>query len=309
MPAVASAQTLVPNAEMALLERYLDAVWMERGLSQNSLAAYRSDLCQLAAFCVARSTTLLEASKADLQELLVALAEQKRSPRSQARMVSTLRGFFRYCLRERLLTQDPAQRLEPPKLGRPLPETLSETDIDRLLAAPKTSQPLELRDRAMMELLYATGLRVSELVTLRLAQLNLRQGAVRTVGKGSKERVVPVGEEAADWLQRYLAEGRCELLGKEQSSDFLFPGRGGSSLSRQAFWYRLKHYAARIGLQKRLSPHGLRHAFATHLLNHGADLRVVQVLLGHSDLSTTQIYTHVARHRLQQLHAEHHPRG
>lgn len=298
----------VGSANLALVERYQDALWMERGLSQNSLAAYRRDLLMLAKFLEQRGGMLDAATDADLQRFLGVLAEQNRSPRSQARMVSALRGFYNYAHREGMMAENPALKLEAPRLGRPLPDTLSETDVERLLAAPDLDSALEHRDRAMMELLYATGLRVSELVNLTLPEINLRQGVVRVMGKGSKERIVPMGAAAVDCLTGYLASSRPELL-DGRSSEALFPGRAGASLSRQAFWYRLRAYAGRIGMKKHLSPHTLRHAFATHLLNHGADLRVVQLLLGHSDLSTTQIYTHVARHRLQQLHGEHHPRG
>jgi integrase/recombinase XerD len=232
----------------------------------------------------------------------------KRSPRSAARALSCLRGFYRHLLRSGDISADPTLDLDSPRIGRPLPKTLSEEDVEALLQAPELDNAVGFRDRCMLELLYACGLRVSELTGLRLSELSLNQGVVRVSGKGGKERLVPVGEEALHWLQRYLREVRPELLGT-QASDMLFPGRRGEAMTRQTFWYRIKHHARVAGISKPISPHVLRHAFATHLVNHGADLRVVQLLLGHSDLSTTQIYTHVARQRLQDLHGQHHPRG
>jgi len=300
------------EADQALIERYIDAVWMERGLSQHSLDAYTRDLRALARYLLTVPATLLTAEHADLIGFLANLAKANRSPRSQARMVSSARGFYRYCLRESLLSSDPALRLEPPKLGRSLPKTLTESEVEALLAAPDLSIAIEQRDKAMLELLYASGLRVSELIGLTMASINLRQGVVRVIGKGGKERLVPLGDQAIDYLQQYFAGARKEFLaqiGDDLNSAIVFPSRRGHMMTRQAFWYRIKLYASRVGLTTALSPHGLRHAFATHLLNHGADLRVVQVLLGHSDLSTTQIYTHVAKHRLQALHAAHHPRA
>ena len=304
-------QTL-SEVDQALIERYIDAVWMERGLSQHSLDAYTRDLRAFARYLLTVPATLLTAEYADLIGFLASLAQANRSPRSQARMVSSARGFYRYCLRESLLSSDPALRLEPPKLGRSLPKTLSESEVEALLAAPDLSIAIEQRDKAMLELLYASGLRVSELIGVTMASINLRQGVVRVIGKGGKERLVPLGDQAIDYLQQYFAGARKEFLaqiGVDPSSAIVFLSRRGHMMTRQAFWYRIKLYASRVGLTTALSPHGLRHAFATHLLNHGADLRVVQVLLGHSDLSTTQIYTHVAKHRLQALHAAHHPRA
>jgi integrase/recombinase XerD len=222
--------------------------------------------------------------------------------------MSCARGFYRFLLREGRITVDPTLDVDSPKLGRPLPKSLSEREVEKLLEAPDLEDPLEYRDRTMLELLYACGLRVSELIGLQMVQVSLNQGVVRVFGKGSKERLVPMGEEALDWLQRYLAGPRMELL-KGIPCDAVFPSRRGSQMTRQAFWYRIKIYARRAEINKALSPHTLRHAFATHLLNHGADLRVVQMLLGHSDLTTTQIYTHVAKQRMQELHAQHHPRG
>lgn len=294
------------DAEVAA---YLDALWMERGLSENTLAAYRRDLMQYRQWLADRGRPgLLQAGAGDLQAWLGHGLRDGRSPRSSARMLSCLRGFYRYQVREGRLAEDPSAAIDGPRLGRPLPRSLSERDVEALLAAPDSEIPLECRDRAMLELLYACGLRVSELVGLRVDQVSFNQGVVRVVGKGSKERLVPMGEEALGWLQVYLGGPRAVLLGA-RPSDALFPGRQGAPMTRQAFWYRIKLYARRAGIRASLSPHTLRHAFATHLLNHGADLRVVQMLLGHSDLSTTQIYTHVARQRLQDLHARHHPRG
>ena len=230
------------------------------------------------------------------------------SQRSSSRLLSCLRGFYHYCLLDGLLAEDPTALVALPRQSRAVPSSLSEADVEALLAVPELGEALGLRDRAMFEVLYACGLRVSELVALTLEQVNLRQGVVRVFGKGARERLVPLGEEAIDWLLRYLREARGELL-LGRPSDVLFPSQRGEQMTRQAFWYRIKLHARAAGIDKPLSPHTLRHAFATHLLNHGADLRVVQMLLGHRDLSTTQIYTHVARARLQALHAEHHPRG
>ena len=290
--------------DVAVIDAYLDALWLEKGLSANSLAAYRRDLAALRAYLAERGGNLLAAQSADIKGLL----SQCRNARSMARLLSCLRGFYAYQLREGRIAADPTLTVESPRLGRPLPGTLSEAEVEALLATPDVEDALELRDKAMLELLYATGLRVSELVGLQLDQLSLTQEAVRVVGKGGKERLVPLGEEALHWLQVYLRQGRPQLLDDGRRGT-VFPNRRGGDMTRQAFWYRIKHYALRAGIGKPLSPHTLRHAFATHLINHGADLRVVQLLLGHADLSTTQIYTHVARARLQELHRRHHPRG
>jgi integrase/recombinase XerD len=291
------------------IERFIDAMWMEKGLSNNTLSSYRRDLRQFDDWLVkSNGSTITRATRSSLQGYLGVRLEQGQSPRSSARFLSCARGFYHYLLREGRLTLDPTLDVESPRLGRPLPKALSEVEVDRLLQAPNSEQALELRDRTMLELLYACGLRVSELTGLQLVQLSMNQGVVRVFGKGSKERLVPVGEEALRWLQRYLAGPRGELL-KGIPSDVVFPSRRGTQMTRQTFWYRIKIYAQRAGIKKHLSPHTLRHAFATHLLNHGADLRVVQMLLGHSDLSTTQIYTHVAQQRMQELHEQHHPRG
>lgn len=290
----------------ARLEAFLDHLWVEFGLSRNTVAAYRNDLTRLARFLAGRG---LDPPAAGETDLLAFLADgQALSARTRARRLSSLRRYYRYLLREKLIERDPAMRLEAPRLGRSLPKSMSERDVETLLAAPDTATTLGLRDRAMLEVLYATGLRVSELVALELTEINLRQGVVRVMGKGGKERLVPLGEEAMDWLERYLAEARGDIA-RGRPSAALFLTRRGGAMTRQAFWHLIRRYAARGGISPVPSPHTLRHAFATHLLNHGADLRVVQMLLGHSDISTTQIYTHVASERLKNLHARHHPRG
>ncbi|WP_321528588.1 site-specific tyrosine recombinase XerD [Sedimenticola selenatireducens] len=295
--------------DSTIIERFADALWMERGLSRNTLSAYQSDLVKLAEWLEKRqSVTLLEAGRGDLQAYLAVCAQAGKKARSTARMLSCFRQFYQHALREGWVKLDPSARIDAPKLGRPLPKSLTEQEVEALLEAPDTDDPEGLRDRAMLELLYATGLRVSELVGLRFSQLSLNQGLVRVMGKGGKERLVPLGDEALEWLSRFIRSARYDLLG-ERLSDDVFPTRRGAAMTRQAFWYRIKKHAATAGISKHLSPHTLRHAFATHLLNHGADLRVVQMLLGHSDLSTTQIYTHVARERLKSLHQQHHPRA
>ncbi len=292
-----------------LVEQFIDALWMERGLADNSLQAYRSDMQHFSQWLQrTRQLGLLDAKKADLLAYLAFLIEQGKKPRSSARVLSCFRQFYQYGLRESMLVVDPSAQLESPSLGRPLPKSLTETEVEALLYAPDLESPEGLRDRAMLELLYATGLRVSELISIRPDQLSLAQGVVRIVGKGGKERLVPLGDEAQEWVARYLKEARPELL-HELPAQHLFVTRRGAGMTRQAFWYRIKKHAQAAGITKHLSPHTIRHAFATHLVNHGADLRVVQMLLGHSDLSTTQIYTHVARERLKSVHASHHPRA
>jgi len=282
---------------------------MERGLSDNSLAAYRRDLERFARHLgLVGCTSLLEADAATLRSYLGTSLQGGRAARSEARLLSCLRGFYQHAVREGLIRRDPTANLQGPAAGRALPHSLSERDVELLLAAPDVGEPLGLRDRAMLELLYACGLRVTELVGLRFSNVSRAQGVVRVIGKGGKERLVPMGEEALRWLERYLVEAR-PVLARGASSDVLFPGRAGRAMTRQNFWHRIKAHASTADIRTHLSPHTLRHAFATHLLNHGADLRVVQLLLGHSDLSTTQIYTHIARLRLQDLHAAHHPRG
>lgn len=298
----------MPAIDHPLIDQFLDALWLEKGLSDNTRDAYRSDLALFNGWLQEQNLELVNAGRELILDHLAWRLEQSYKPRSTARFLSGLRGFYRYLLREKLIAVDPTLRVEMPQLGRPLPKSLSEADVEALLAAPDLSDPIGQRDRAMLEVLYACGLRVTELISLTLEQVNLRQGVLRVMGKGSKERLVPMGEEAIVWVERYMRDARHDLLGG-RPSDVLFPSLRGEQMTRQTFWHRIKHQAKVAGINKSLSPHTLRHAFATHLLNHGADLRVVQMLLGHSDLSTTQIYTHVARARLQDLHAKHHPRG
>ncbi len=297
------------NSDQTIIEAFLDALWSERGLSQNTLAAYGRDLKSLADWQLKNNREILSSSNTELLEYITLKIKQGSKSRSVARNISTFRRFFRYQLRERTISEDPTALIELPKLGKSLPNSLSEENVDALLNAPDLSDDIGLRDRAMLELLYATGLRVSELVTLEHKQINLQQGVVRVIGKGNKERLVPMGDEAVAWISQYLAEARSELMKSRGVSNSLFVTRRGSGMTRQAFWYLIKRYAIQAGISQKISPHTLRHAFATHLLNHGADLRVVQLLLGHSDLSTTQIYTHIAKSRLQTMHQQHHPRG
>jgi integrase/recombinase XerD len=295
------------DAARALLDEFCDALWLEEGLARNTLASYRRDLAKLAAWFERHDASLLTATHADLLAFLAASAPQMKAT-STGRLLSSARRFYQYLLRQGKIAADPTLKVERPKLPRALPKSLSEAEVEALIQAPDTATALGLRDRAMLETLYATGLRVSELVNLKLAEVSLDQGVVRAMGKGSKERLVPLGEEALHWLRRYLDHGRGAILDRRQS-DALFVTQRGAAMTRQMFWSLVKRYAARAAIRKPLSPHTLRHAFATHLLNHGADLRVVQMLLGHADISTTQIYTHVARERMKQLHAKHHPRG
>lgn len=290
------------------IEAFADALWAERGLSSHTLNAYRSDLQGLAQWLAKRGIALLDAKRQDLLEYIAYRAAGGLSARTSARQLSSLRRFFRYQIRSNVLKNDPTADIPSPRIGRPLPHSISESQVEALLKAPDVKTDMGLRDRSMLELMYATGLRVSELITLTVHQVSQQQGVIRVVGKGGKERLVPVGEEALHWLQRYLAEARPELL-KGRLSDYLFPSRKSERMTRQNFWHIIRRYALVAEIPGDLSPHGLRHAFATHLLNHGADLRVVQMLLGHGDLSTTQIYTHVARARLKSLHGQHHPRG
>ena len=290
------------------INQFLQHLWLEKGLSENTRSAYQRDLLQFHHFLNEQNSCLENASRESLSDYLAWRHEKNYRPSSTARTISSLRGFYRYLVREGLVTSDITDNIEMPRQGRPLPKTLTEKDVESLLLAPDTDTPLGLRDRCMLEVLYACGLRVSELVNLTIDRVNLRQGIVRVEGKGSKERLAPMGEEALGWLLDYLRDARPVLL-NEIESPVLFPGRHGNPMTRQTFWHRIKLHALTAGIQADVSPHVLRHAFATHLINHGADLRVVQLLLGHSDLSTTQIYTHVARHRLESLHAQHHPRG
>jgi integrase/recombinase XerD len=290
------------------LEAFLDSLWLEAGLSDNTIDAYRRDIVAFAAWLAKHDIELTKATRQDILRYQSHRMREGRKVRSEARLLSSLRRFYRYCCREQICDSDPTEQIESPRLGRPLPGSLTEEEVEALLAQPDTSDAVGLRDRTMLEVLYASGLRVSELVSLTLEQLNMRQGLIRCIGKGNKERLVPLGEEALDWLQQYLIESRPALINGFVSDD-LFPTRRGKAMTRQAFWYLIKRYAKLAMIDKHLSPHTLRHAFATHLLNHGADLRVVQLLLGHADLSTTQIYTHVAKERLKHLHSQHHPRG
>lgn len=292
----------------SLLESFLDATWAERGLSENTLKSYRYDLASLARHLEKNNSSLQAANREDLLNFLATQVQAGRSPRSLSRYLSGFRQFYQWLMREGRIVKDPSALIDSPKMGRGLPKALNEKQVEALLEAPDAESPLGLRDRTMLELMYATGLRVSELISLEAVNVGISQGIVRVMGKGGKERLVPLGEEALSWLQRYLAESRPELL---QGADcpLVFVTNRKSGMTRQAFWYAIRKHAVRAGISQKVSPHMLRHSFATHLLNHGADLRVVQLLLGHSDLSTTQIYTHIAREGLKQIHSEHHPRG
>ena len=291
-----------------VIERFLDNLWAERGLSDNSLQSYRHDLFHLLNRLAVRGKALTEATREDILAILAAEIQQGKSPRSLSRYLSAYRQFFRWLVREGKIDSDPVALIESPKTGRGLPKALTEEQVESLLAAPDTGTALGLRDKAMLELMYATGLRVSELIGLELPNLNLNQGVVRVTGKGDKERLVPLGEESNSWLSQYLDHGRRELM-RGAGCPKVFVTSRKAGMTRQAFWYSIKKHAQVAGIDRQVSPHMLRHSFATHLLNHGADLRVVQLLLGHSDLSTTQIYTHIAREGLKNLHSKHHPRG
>jgi len=293
---------------MSVIDAYLDALWLEQGASDHTLAAYRRDLTAWQEQLQRDDETLLTASPARFGAWMEQRREQGYQLRSNARMLSSLRSFYRWARLYGHIDSDPLANVSLPKVRPSLPDTLEEDEVERLLLAPDVGTPLGVRDRTMLELLYACGLRVSELVGLTGDAVNLRQGVVRVRGKGDKDRLVPMGEEAAEWLAQYLKTARPALM-QDPTRPALFPGRGDNSMTRQTFWHRIKAHAITAGISRPLSPHTLRHAFATHLLNHGANLRVVQLLLGHSDLSTTQIYTHVAQARLEQLHADHHPRG
>ena len=289
------------------LDTFIDHLWLEDGLSKNTLESYRADLSQFNIWLGKNKSHLLHATQADIQQYLAVRFPQSK-PRSISRLIASMRRFYRYALRENLISADPTLQIESPKLPRSLPKSLNEQEVEDLLNAPNTGEAIGLRDRAMLELLYASGLRVSELVTINVNEVSTQDGVVRVTGKGSKTRLVPMGQEAADWIDKYLKQARPDILQK-RLCDALFVTNRASAMTRQAFWYLIKRYALLAGINKHMSPHVLRHAFATHLLNHGADLRVVQMLLGHADISTTQIYTHVARERLKQLHSVHHPRG
>ncbi len=292
-----------------LIDGFLDGVWQEAGLTENTLKAYHNDLERFSKWLSGRHGDLLRANRADILAYLASAVKQGLTATSSARRLSALRRFYRHLLREALISVDPTEEVASPVIGRPLPVTLSEEGVTRLLDAPNVGTALGLRDRTMLEVVYATGLRVSELVGLSLSELDHRSsGLVRVTGKGGRERIVPLGEEALDWLRRYLEESRPPIL-EGRVSDAVFVTRRGGAMTRQAFWQMIRRYTRIAGITSPVTPHTLRHAFATHLLNHGADLRSVQMLLGHTDLSTTQIYTHVAQDRLRSLHARHHPRG
>lgn len=294
-------------AVSALVEQFLESAWLESGLSENTLKAYRQDLGQFLAWAKEQGINP-ERPTSDAVSDYVAFRADRSSSRSAARSLSALKRFFRYLMREEILDYDPCRTTITPALGRTLPKTLSEQEVTRLINAPDTSGPLGLRDRTMIEVLYSTGMRVSELVMLPASQVDLQVGACRVVGKGNKERLVPLGDHASDWIGRYLEDSRPDIL-RNRHCACLFVSIRGKAMTRQGFWQNLKRYAVLAEIRSSISPHTLRHAFATHLINHGADLRSVQLMLGHSNLSTTQIYTYVAQSRLHKLHQEHHPRG
>jgi integrase/recombinase XerD len=301
-----SERTLSPQ-DLAELDTFIDHLWLEDGLSKNTLESYRLDLTSFAYWLTPQNKQLLTVDQADIQQYLAVKFPQSQ-PRSISRLIASIRRFYRYLMRDNKISLDPTIQIQSPKLPRSLPKSLNEEEVIALLNAPNIEEVAGLRDRAMLELLYACGLRVSELVGVKVTEVSVSDGVVRITGKGSKTRLVPMGEEAVDWISRYLSDARSAILQK-RLCDALFVTNRGEAMTRQAFWYLIKRYALLAGINKHMSPHVLRHAFATHLLNHGADLRVVQMLLGHSDISTTQIYTHVARERLKQLHSVHHPRG
>jgi len=301
-----SEQTLTLS-DAAELDTFIDHLWLEDGLAKNTLESYRLDLSAFALWLAQQNKRLLTADQADIQQYL-AVKFPLSKPRSIGRLIASMRRFYRYLIRDNKISLDPTIQIQSPKLPRSLPKSLNEDEVLALLNAPNLHEPVGLRDKAMLELLYACGLRVSELVGVKATEVSVSDGVVRVTGKGSKTRLVPMGEEAVDWISRYLSEARPAILQK-RLCDALFVTNRGEAMTRQAFWYLIKRYAILAGISKHMSPHVLRHAFATHLLNHGADLRVVQMLLGHADISTTQIYTHVARERLKQLHSMHHPRG
>ncbi len=298
-------ETALTSDNQIFLDDFIDALWLEDGLSKNTLQSYRLDLTLFGLWL--KQAALTSVTQADIQSYLAYKFPQSK-PRSISRLIASLRRLYRWALRENKVNADPTLQLESPKLPRSLPKTLSEDEVVALLNAPDITHNIGMRDRAMLELLYASGLRVSELVGVKVNEVSLSDGIVRVTGKGSKTRLVPMGEDAHDWIKRYLTENRPLIL-ENRLSDSLFVTARAEPMTRQAFWYLIKRYALMAGINKHMSPHVLRHAFATHLLNHGADLRVVQMLLGHADISTTQIYTHVARERLKALHQMHHPRG
>jgi len=289
------------------IDNFIDLIWLEKGLSPNTLSAYRQDLVSFNLWLKGKEIEAVK--KADLLDYLSFRLKEGYSSRSTARCLSSLRSFYNYICAELNLVDNPTAKIDSPKQGHTLPKVLSEDDVEALILAPNVDDPIGLRDRAMLEVLYACGLRVSELINLDLLSVNIRQGVVRVMGKGKKERLVPLGEEALSWINKYLEEARTSLSVDNINDSALFLSKRGKAMTRQTFWYRIKEYALKADVDKTLSPHTLRHAFATHLLNHGADLRTVQILLGHSSLSTTQIYTEVARQRMKDIHTEHHPRG
>ena len=293
------------NSNSDFLETFLDSLYLEQGVSENTLSVYRSDLDKFCQFL--KGESLMTVTSLDIESYLAYRVDLGLKPRSTARSISALKRFYQYFVREKRIASSPLENIAQPKAGQSLPKTLSEAEVEALLSAPNIEEPMGMRDKAMLELLYATGLRVTELVGLRMEQINLRQSVVFVKGKGNKERLVPLGEEAMYWLEQFLKGGRAQMI--KHATDFVFPSKRGVGMTRQTFWHRIKHYAILASIESDLSPHTLRHAFATHLLNHGADLRVVQMMLGHSDLSTTQIYTHVANERLKSVHSEHHPRA
>ena len=294
------------NSEI-LIDNFIDELWLEKGLSKNTLTAYRNDIQSFSNWY--KGNSLLEVERVDLLDYLADRLKEGFSSRSTARSLSSLRAFYSHLTVRHNLKENPTSRVESPKLGRSLPKTLSEEEVEKLIQAPDIDDDIGLRDRAMLELIYACGLRVSELISLDILNINLRQGVIRVIGKGEKERLVPMGEEALHWIERYINKSRPNFIKADNKITEVFLSKRGKAMTRQTFWYRLKEYAQLASINKELSPHTLRHAFATHLINHGADLRTVQLLLGHSSLSTTQIYTEVARHRMKELHNEHHPRG
>ncbi len=292
----------------SIIEQFCDQIWMEQGLSDATLSSYRSDLKLFSKWLQKQGKTLINSAPSDIQQYLAERYSKQYSSRSTARFLSSARKFYRYLLQSNQIKVDPTQQIESPKIQPPVPKSLSEDEVDNLLSQPDLDTALGLRDKAMLELLYSSGLRITELISVEMNQIGFQQGVMRVIGKGNKERIVPIGEEALQAIAQYIRHGRAELA-NEKVSDWLFLSTRGQRMTRQTFWHRIKFYAKTAGIRKHLSPHTLRHAFATHLLNHGADLRTLQMLLGHSDLSTTQIYTYVAKERLKQLHSQHHPRG
>lgn len=297
------------TCSLQAVELFIDKVWMEFGLSENTLSAYRNDLFNLSNWCAERDLSILDVAHDDLLLYFSYRVQEGMKTRSGARLLSSLRRFYKHQCRHGQMSFDPSEKIEFPKLGRRLPDVLTEEEVEKLLLAPDCEKVQGMRDRAMLELLYASGLRVSELINLSITQVNMRAGILKVFGKGSKERLVPFGDQAAEHIEKYLSHARLSLLKPDNECNVLFLSNRGQGMTRQTFWHIIKRHAANVGIAKHLSPHTLRHAFATHLLNHGADLRVVQLLLGHSDLSTTQVYTHIAQARLREIHQKHHPRG